>query len=90
MQWGTPVMLMIASRYGLKDKKQCDCFGSTLKNLCSSFPQHENTFLCTQPHERYSLQDQIDHKVHFFSQHIIEKKIVLVGHSIGCYINLKV
>ena len=31
MQWGTPVMLMIASRYGLKDKKQCDCFGSTLR-----------------------------------------------------------
>ncbi|XP_072028860.1 lipid droplet-associated hydrolase-like isoform X2 [Amphiura filiformis] len=40
--------------------------------------------------EAYSLDDQIQHKAAFISEHIpADKKLILIGHSIGCYIILE-
>ncbi|XP_046374683.2 lipid droplet-associated hydrolase-like isoform X2 [Haliotis rufescens] len=48
------------------------------------------TDLVQMPPDEFSLQGQIRHKIAFVRQNVPEHvKIVMIGHSIGCYIGLK-
>ena len=50
------------------------------------------TFIVSAKAEKsfYTLDDQVDHKINFISQYVpVSVKLILVGHSIGCYIILK-
>ncbi|KAE9548885.1 hypothetical protein FO519_007910 [Halicephalobus sp. NKZ332] len=41
--------------------------------------------------ERFLLQDQVKHKLNFFLEHVPKKpKLILIGHSIGAYMALKI